>query len=684
MKALLGIDFMTLINDDRLLFTPEELEFRKQTREWVDNEIRPIKDKIEARNFDYRAFFKKLGNAGLSGLLIPEAYGGSNKPFMFQLIAGEEISAVSPSATMMFGASCTLSAIPILRFGTEEQKQQYLVPLAKGEKIGALAITEPAVGSDTAGMETRAIWNEKNQCWILNGEKRYITNGSIADQIVVFAITDPKVDSKSGMSAFIIETSWKGFTVERDFTLMGRGGVHASHIKFENMKVPKTNLLGKLNQGFLILMDELDSERIGIAAEALGCMRTPFEIAVQYSQERVQFDQPISRFEAISFKIADMAVKMRAATLLMVTAARMIDNGLPCTKEATMAKLFATEAAIAVCDLAIQICGGAGYVKDYFPLEQFYRDARLGTIGGGTSEIMRFLIQREVYIEHKRGKAQELTELEIENLDFNTLMMAIPNGFRPDRAKGVSAQIQFLFTDQDPWLLTIQNQKCSIKKEKIATPLMIVKTDSATWKNILLGKLDAMQAMVTKKVTITTDDMDLLLKFARMFRFTPAILKGVTVEPMPSISVPSKDKTKFVLGKSLTEIQIGEKAQDTMKVTNDHIEWYAKMSGDYNPLHMDDEYAATTIFGRRIAHGPVAGALVARVIGMKLPGLGTLAYNMKVNFTAPVYPGDEITAIVEATEKVPEKNLLRLSFRVINQDNIEVMNGYANVLPPIK
>jgi acyl dehydratase len=211
---------------------------------------------------------------------------------------------------------------------------------------------------------------------------------------------------------------------------------------------------------------------------------------------------------------------------------------------------------------------------------------------------------------------------------------------------------------------------------------MTVQTDSQTWKEILIGKLDAMQALMAKKVTIDTDNMDLLLKFARMFRFSPQLLKGLQKPSSPPKEPPSKPT--FQLGKSLDEIRIGDTAQGSMVVSEDHIEWYAKMSGDYNPLHMDDEYAATTMFGRRIAHGPVGGALVARVIGMQLPGLGTLAYNMKVNFTAPVYPGDEITAIVEVTEKIPEKNLLRLGFKVVNQDGIEVMNGYANVLPPLK
>jgi len=349
-----------------------------------------------------------------------------------------------------------------------------------------------------------------------------------------------------------------------------------------------------------------------------------------------------------------------------------------------MAKLFATEASVECCDLAIQICGGAGYVRDFFPLEQFYRDARLGTIGGGTSEIMRFLIQREVYIEQKKEKALEKAAPGAEAVAFDTLMAAIPNGFRADRAKDVAADIQFIFSDEQPWLLKIKNQKCSIKKTETANPTMTVKTDATTWRNILFGKLDALQAMTAKKVTMDTNDMDLLMKFARMFRFTPQILQAASPERKPPEPTAGAERPKFALGKSLKEIEIGETAQGTMKVTDEHIDLYAKMSGDYNPLHMNEEYAATTIFGRRIAHGPVGGALVARVIGTQLPGLGTLAYSMKVNFKAPVYPGDEITAIVEVGEKEPEKNLVRMNFRVLNQSDIEVMDGYANVMPPIK
>ncbi len=514
---------MTRINDEELIYTPDELHFRDKVREFVDAELRPIASKIEARDYNPHELFKKMAGFGLTGLLIPKKYGGTEKPFMYQLIAGEEISAVIPSLTMTFGASCTLSAIPILRFGNEDQKKKYLVPIAKAEKIGALAITEPNVGSDTAAMETKAVWDEQEKVWILDGEKRYITNGSIADQIVVFAITDPNVDSKIGMSAFIVETSWDGFKVEKDFQLMGRSGVHNTHFKLKGMKVPAENLLGKQHQGFLILMDELDSERIAIAAEAIGCMRTPFEIAVEYSQKRKQFGRSISRFEGISFKISDMATKMRAARLLTISAARMLEKGLPCTKEATMAKLYATETSVEICDLAIQILGGAGYVKDYYPVEQFYRDARLGTIGGGTSEIMRFLIQREIYMESKREPQKKI--LPSVEITFEELMSAIPNGFRADRAVGVSAKIQFLFNDADPWLLKIENQRCTVERSKIENPIMTIRTDSRTWREIMLGKIDAMQSMMTGKVSIDTNDMDLLMKFARMFKFRPEILQ---------------------------------------------------------------------------------------------------------------------------------------------------------------
>jgi len=513
---------VTLINDEQLLYTQEELEFRTIAKEFVQHEIVPIADDVEKNapwpEDKWRILLKKMGKLGFTGIMIPQKYEGLGKSLMFQLLAGEEISAVSPALTMGFGASCTLSAIPILRFGTEDQKRRYLTPLATGERIGALAITEPNVGSDTAGMETIAIWDKEEQVWILNGEKRYITNASIADQIVIFAITDRSVDSKSGMTTFIIEPSWEGFSIVKNFDLMGRRGVHNTHFKLDNLKVPPENVLGKKNQGFLVLMDELDTERVGIAAEALGCMRRPFNEAVRHSTERIQFGRPISRFEGISFKIADMAMLMRASRLMTISAARMIEKGLPATKEATMAKLFATETSLKVTDLAIQILGGEGYVKDFSGIEKFYRDARLGTIGGGTSEIMRFLIQREVYIEQKRDETFRIESLA--DINFSDLMAKIPRGFRSDRANGISAIIQFEFTDSDDWVLKIKDNACQVTLEVSPEAIMKIKTNSSVWRDIMLGKMDPMQAMMTGQVEILTDDMDLLMKFARMFKFT--------------------------------------------------------------------------------------------------------------------------------------------------------------------
>jgi alkylation response protein AidB-like acyl-CoA dehydrogenase/putative sterol carrier protein len=516
---------MTVINDEKLLYSQSELEFREKARKFVEEVISPIANDVEINapwpEDKWREFMGKIGSEGFAGLMIPKEFGGSGKSLMYQLIAGEEISAVSPALTMGFGASCTLSAIPILRFGKAEQKEKYLKPLAKGTKLGALAITEPSVGSDTAGMKTNAYFDKAKKMWILNGEKRYITNASIADQIIVFAITNDRVDSKSGMTAFIVEPQWSGFSVIKDFDLFGRRGVHNTHFKIENMEVPPENVLGKINQGFLVLMDELDTERVGIAAEALGCMRKPFSVAVKHSTERIQFGRPISRFEGISFKIADMAMLMRASRLMTVSVARMIENGIPATKEATMAKLFATEASVKVTDMAIQILGGEGYVKDYSGIEKFYRDARLGTIGGGTSEIMRFLIQREVYIQQKRGEKKLSKPVDV---DFQTLMSRIPRGFRSDRAKGISALIQFEFSDSEDWLLSIINQECTVEQGTSEKAIMTVKTTSDIWKQILLGEMDAMQAMMAEKVEISTDDTDLLMRFARMFKFSAETL----------------------------------------------------------------------------------------------------------------------------------------------------------------
>jgi len=381
-----------------IFFTEEEKRFRQQVRLFAKEHVARIVEEIETNLLYPKELIAEMGQLGFLGVLHPREYGGSGKGLSYEIILAEELSAVSASTEMSRLASATLYAMPINRFGTHDQKERYLRPVVKGERIGALCITEPTVGSDTAGMKSTAI--RKGDGYMLNGEKRFITNGSVADFLVVFAITNPSVHPHDGMSSFIIESSMPGFEVFREHDLLGMRGARVAHLKFRDLKVPTENLLGKESEGFRVLMDELDSERVAVASGMIGTARSAYETAVKYSTERIQFDQPIRKFEGVSFKIADMAVKLEASRLLVLQAARMIDSGLRATKEAAIAKLYSTETAVEIANEALQILGGIGYTKEY-PVERYLRDTRLMTIGGGTSEIMRYIIQREIFKEFR-------------------------------------------------------------------------------------------------------------------------------------------------------------------------------------------------------------------------------------------------------------------------------------------
>ena len=379
-----------------IFFTEDEKRFRQQVRTFAKDHVAPVVEEIETRQVYPREIIAEMGRLGFLGVLHPREYGGAGKGLSYEIIVAEELSAVSASTEMSRLASATLYAMPINRFGTHAQKERYLTPIVKGEKVGALCITEPTVGSDTAGMKTTAL--RKGNVYVLNGEKRFITNGSVADFLVVFAITNPSGHPHEGMSAFIVENSMPGFQVFKEHDLLGMRGAKVAHLKFRDLEVPMENLLGREDEGFRVLMDELDSERVAVAAGMIGTARSAYETAAKYSTERVQFDQPIRKFEGVSFKIADMAMKLEASRLLVLQAARMIDSGLGATKEAAMAKLHSTETAVEISNEALQVLGGIGYTKEY-PVERYLRDTRLMTIGAGTSEIMRYLIQREIYRE---------------------------------------------------------------------------------------------------------------------------------------------------------------------------------------------------------------------------------------------------------------------------------------------
>jgi alkylation response protein AidB-like acyl-CoA dehydrogenase len=336
--------------------------------------------------------FKKLAELGLMGLPFPEQYGGAGGDTVSYALAVEEISAACGSTGLTYAAHVSLGSWPIYAFGSETQKRRYLVPLTRGEGLGAFALTEPQAGSDAAALRTTAV--KDGDAWVLNGQKMWITSGSIADVVLVAAVTDPGRGAR-GISNFIVEKGTRGFIPGKDEPKMGLKGSVTCQLFFEDCRVPAENLLGQPNEGFAQFMKTLDGGRISIGAMALGLGRAAFEAAVAYAKERRAFGRAIAEFQAIQWKLADMATGLEAARLLIYQAAVRKDQGRPYTREAAMAKLFASEAAERACFEAIQIHGGYGYSREY-PVERYYRDNRLTQIGEGTSEIQRLVIARQV------------------------------------------------------------------------------------------------------------------------------------------------------------------------------------------------------------------------------------------------------------------------------------------------
>jgi butyryl-CoA dehydrogenase len=372
--------------------TEEHEMIRKMVRDFAQNEVAPTAaERDEEERFD-REIFDKMAELGLTGIPWPEEYGGIGSDYLAYCIAIEELSRVCASTGVTLSAHTSLAGWPIYKFGSEEQKQKYLRPMAQGEKIGAYGLTEPSSGSDAGGMRTTAklVGDE----YVISGSKIFITNGGIADTYVVFALTDPESKQK-GTSAFIIEKDFPGFSVGKKEKKLGIRSSPTTEIIFDECRVPKENLLGKEGEGFKIAMMTLDGGRNGIAAQAVGIAQGALDAAVDYAKERIQFGKPISAQQGIGFKLADMATSVEASRLLTYQAAWLESAGLPYGKESAMSKLFAGDTAMKVTTEAVQVFGGYGYTKDY-PVERYMRDAKITQIYEGTQEIQKLVISRMV------------------------------------------------------------------------------------------------------------------------------------------------------------------------------------------------------------------------------------------------------------------------------------------------
>jgi len=379
-----------------LRLTEEQEMVRRMARDFAQREVAPIAAELDEKGEVPFENIRKMGQLGLLGLTAPEEYGGGGADTVSYVLAVEEIARACASTAVVMAVQNSLVNYPLARFGTEEQKRRYLTPLARGEKIGAYALTEPEAGSDAAAIRTRAV--REGDEYVINGTKHFITNGSFADIILLFASTDPSKGHR-GISAFLVERGTPGFSVGKEENKMGIRATSTCELIFRDCRVPVANRLGEEGQGFKIALSALDAGRIGIGAQAVGIAQAAYEAALEYAKARVQFGQPIAKFQAIQWMLADMATRIEAARLLVYKAALAKDEaektGARYSKEAAMAKLFASETASWATDLAIQIHGGYGYMKEY-PVERYYRDARITRIYEGTNEIQRIVIANSI------------------------------------------------------------------------------------------------------------------------------------------------------------------------------------------------------------------------------------------------------------------------------------------------
>jgi butyryl-CoA dehydrogenase len=377
----------------RFELTEPQRMVRDMVREFADREIVPVAGKHDREHTFPMANAKRMGELGLLGITVPEQYGGPGADYVSFALVAEELARADASHSVIFGANASLSVGPILTYGTEEQKQRYLPKLASGEYLGCYALTEPGSGSDAGSLRTTATLD--GDAYVVNGAKQFITNGAVADVCILFARTDPASQDARGVSAFIVDTKSPGFGVGRNEEKLGLNASYTNQLHFDNLRVPKENLLGKEGEGFRIAMSTLDTGRIMAAAGSVGIARAAFEASVAYAKERRQFGKPIAANQAIQWKLADMDVALEAGRNLYLKAAWLKDQGEPFTHAASRAKLYCSEMAMKATVDAVQVHGGNGYTKDY-PVERYMRDIKIFEIFEGTSEIQRLVIARHL------------------------------------------------------------------------------------------------------------------------------------------------------------------------------------------------------------------------------------------------------------------------------------------------
>ena len=375
--------------------TETQTMIRDAARTYARERLWPTAAAREKERKFPRELVREMGELGFMGMLVPEAYDGAGVDHVAYALAIEEIAAGDGAASTVMSVHNSVGCMPILKFGTDWQKETFLRPLAKGEKLGAFALTEPSTGSDAAAIRTRA--RRDGNHWVLDGTKQFITSGATADVAIVFAVTDPAA-GKKGISAFVVPTDTAGWKVARLEEKLGQKCSDTAQIVMEDMRLTPDLMLGAEGEGLKIALANLEGGRIGIAAQAVGMARSAYEVALEYALQRETFGRKIFDHQAVQFRLADMAMEIEAARLLVVNAASLRDRGLPCLKEAAMAKLFASEMAERVCSAAIQTHGGYGYLADY-PVERIWRDVRVCQIYEGTSDIQRLVIARALKAE---------------------------------------------------------------------------------------------------------------------------------------------------------------------------------------------------------------------------------------------------------------------------------------------